>query len=190
VKRFSSINKSFIHFSLFCFILLFLVGSCSEPAPNDVLTKYLDARYIDNDYKKAMKYVSTNDKILFEKYLPKLPPKNDPLQRYTADRTSYTINNFDISEDQASAEVFLEWPDTLADPEVFMAASLSSAMEDKDIVKELERLYAEKHNGEEIPLMSMNITYNLIKEKDGWKVNLDLESKKGIRIGEYEFPPI
>lgn len=187
MKRFLFINKSLIQISFFWFALIYLVGSCSEPTPNDALTKYLDARYVKMDYKKAMKYLSTKDKPIYEEYSPLLPQKKNPIERYIADRTSYTIISLDISGDQATAKVVIEKPNPLSDFDISVSDSLTDAIGGSDFEEKIEKLYAKKYNGKSIPLMTYKKKYNLIKEINGWKVYLDLESKKRNRrfLGDF-----
>jgi hypothetical protein len=160
------------------FLAVLSVLACEKltgPSPTEVLNNYLDALY-KGRYVESYSYVSVEDKAVqdLKSYLKKL---DSPLAKVITSKISYEIVKLEKSDKTATADVEITGPDF--GPLFFdvLGAALKSAFGGGG-EKEMAKALAKKPASGEVPLITVKQTYQLVKEKDGWKVFLDWKTKK------------
>jgi len=173
-------RKYIIH-CLIMTLFLWLVTGCEiGPGPKDVLSSYLDAS-LKGRYEEAYNFISASDKAIksLNTYLTENDKKDNPFALTYVNNISFNILNVTKKGDKAYAEVEITLPDFSVMFKDIMGAAFESAFGNKDD-KEIGRALAKKYEKGEVPLTTKKEKYELVKEKDGWKVFLDWETKKKI----------
>ncbi|QCQ21262.1 hypothetical protein [Desulfoglaeba alkanexedens] len=165
--------------------IIFLVSvsmlSCdklSGPSPSEILNNYLDAS-LKGRFEEAYSYVSAEDKAIkdLHSYLKENEKEDNPFAQALVSKVSYKILKLDKSEKKASADVEITLPDLGSMFTDVMGAAFKSAFGGGD-EKEMEKELAQKFESGEVPLTTKKETFQLVKEKDGWKVFLDWKTEK------------
>ncbi len=150
----------------------------SGPSLSEILYNYLDAS-LKGSYEEAYSYVSSEDKAIkdLHSYLKEREKEDNLFAQAIVSKVSYKILKLDKSEKNASADVEITLPDLGAMFADVMGAAFKSAFGGGD-EKEMEKTLAKKFESGEIPLTTKKGTFQLVKEKDGWKVFLDWKTEK------------
>lgn len=148
------------------------------PSPNEVLNGYLDAS-LKGRYKEAYSYVSAEDKAIkdLQSYIKENEKDDNPFTQAIVSKVSYKILKLEKSENNATADVEINMPDFGSIFADVMGAAFKSVFGGGD-ENEIEKILAKKFESGEIPLTTMEETFKLVKEKDGWKVFLDWKNEK------------
>jgi hypothetical protein len=165
-------------------ILALMIGGCdklselNQPSAKDVLTSYLDAS-LKSRTEEAYGYVSTEDKSVksLSEYKSENNKKDSPLAAVIVSNVSFKVLNVTETGNTASANVQITLPDMGVMLKDLMGAAFSSAFAGKD-KGEMEKEIAKKYETGQVPTTTKNEEFNLVKEKDGWRVFLDWKTKK------------
>lgn len=159
------------------FLLLFgltitYAGCSFFGTPQACLSNYLD--FLDkNDYVAAYKLLSVKDKeartlkSFSSTNSPGFSPGFNAVYKFLTKNTEYKIAEVKENKDKAVVKVTFTGPNSSA----VWRALISETLRDKnemDTYKALESEFKSK-----IPFESKSVSYNLVKEKDGWKVFLN-----------------
>jgi hypothetical protein len=173
-------RRKITQFAIICLASLAIVAceKLSSPSPNEVLNNYLDAS-LKGRYKEAYSYVSADDKAIkdLQSYLKANEKEDNPFAQAIVSKVSYKILKLEKSYKKATADVEITLPDFGSIFADVMGAAFKSAFGGGD-EKEMEKILAKKFKSGEVPLTTKKETFNLIKEKDGWKVYLDWKTEK------------
>lgn len=176
-------HRKITQFAVICLAVLAIVAceKLAGPGANEVLNKYLDAS-LKGRYKEAYSYVSKEDKTIkdLQSYLKENENEeyeDNPLAQAIVSKVSYKILKLEKTHKKATAEVEITLPDIGSIFADVMGAAFKSVFGDGD-EKEMEKILTKKFESGEIPLTTKKETFNLIKEKDGWKVYLDWKTEK------------
>ncbi|MBU1625923.1 hypothetical protein KKB18_00985, partial [bacterium] len=155
---------------------LTILGACNKifkPSPNEILSFYLDA-FHKGRYEEAYGYVSSQDKAVksMDDYI-KEEKEDNPFVEKIRGKSNFKILNITKTGDKAKAEVEIILPDI----DSLFGVVLKSVFGNND-QKEIDQTLAKKLENNNIPLKTEKMTYNLVKETDGWKVFLDWKTEK------------
>jgi len=170
--------------------------------------KYLNAFYL-KDYKLAYKYLSISDRSIKtqEAYLKYLEGKYKKynlgynLDKAFLSRCKYEIKNYRIDGNKAEVSVIFTLPDlkkiiinmltddfsddfTEAFSDAFKFKSRKKSK--KRLEKRIEERLIEVLDNKNLPIIKKRRVYNLIKEKNSWKIFLNFKSPeetKGLTTG-------
>ena len=151
----------------------------AEPSPKEALNGYLSALLKDR-HKKVYSFVSSEDKKVktLGVYVSEKSENTNSLTSIIANKSSFSIVAVDKTGDKATAEVKLTYPDMGIVLKDFFRAGLAAAFGgggDENVVVEQ---IAKNYEGKELPTTTETRDFNLVKEKDGWKVFLDWKAEK------------
>lgn len=165
------------------FVILSIAGcdkikELKQPGANDILNNYLDAK-LKGRSEEAYGYISTEDKAVksLGEYKSDNDIKDNPLAALMVSNVKFKVTKLTESGSTANANVEVTLPDMSVMLKDMMAAALNSAFGGKDKA-EIEKLLAKKYETAAIPTTTENKEFHLIKEKDGWKVFLNLKAIK------------
>jgi hypothetical protein len=163
---------------LCCIFLLQGCGEIGKPSPQDVLSKYLDAK-LKGQSEQAYAYISSVDQSVTskEEYVEEESISSGLAATFSS-KVHYEIVSESILEDRAEVIVSVTAPDVGAMFTDMMGAAFASAFGGEDSEGELEKKIAEKYKDGELPLTTSEQTHILVKESDGWRVYLDFKSQK------------
>lgn len=166
----------------FISVLLFVVGCSFGPNPKDVLTKYLD-NYYQGNYDKAYEYLSSKDKAIKsqQEYSGDFKEFGGFAKAF-AGKITYSIKEVTVTGEKALATVDVTAPDLSgAMGELFGVAMKSAFGGGKPDEKEMEKIVAEKMKGKSLPTTTRTEQFDLVKDKDGWRVYMGWENAKKIK---------
>ena len=157
--------KSFIVFLLLFGLVITYVGCSFLGTPQTCLSSYLDSLK-KKDYAAAYKLLSTKDKEArsLKTFSGNGYSDFDAVSEYIMKNAKHKITEVKEDKDKAVVKGVYSRPNFSA----VWEASESETMRDKnemDKYKALENEFKSK-----IPFDSNSFSYNLVKEKDGWKV--------------------
>lgn len=167
---------------LFLFWIL-IINNCSKitESPKKVVSKFLEAK-LNWDYKEAYNYISSEDKQVrnLEEYKSEIGfyelSEDTIFIKTFKDVISFKIKKEDITKDKAVFEVEIQSPDFSSMTSEFLGEAFISAFSGKseeEITKDFAQKIREKYKDKEMPMTTTTTYYNLMKEKDGWKVFLN-----------------
>jgi len=157
-----------------------VLASTAASRPNDVLNSYLNAAQ-KGEYKEAYSFISSKDKTnkSLQTYLKENKKQTNLLSRSLDDKVSYKILTVEINNDTAVANVEHTAPNLDSVVPEILSALFTSVLGDKNET-ELEEILAKKiDNG--IPVKTEEKIYNLVKEKNQWKVMLGWKTEQQLR---------
>ena len=163
-------------------ISVFLSGCSFGPDPKAVLSKYLDNHFHGN-YDKAYELLSSRDKAV----------KNQ--QEYSGDRKefggmikamsgkiTFTIKEVKVTGDKALATVDVTMPDLSGAMAEFLGIAMKAAFSGgKPDEAAMEKFVTEKLKDKNLPTTTESQLFDLVKEKDGWRIYMGWENEKRIR---------
>jgi len=173
-------RKSFGQKIMIAFMILAIVAceKISEPDPKAVLSTYVDAS-LQGRYKEAYAYVSSTDKAVksLNDYLAENEETDNPFAQALVSSVSFNILNVTKTGQRATGEVQITLPDFDAIFKDIMGTAFKSVFSDAN-QKEIEQALAKKYESGDVPLTTRKETFQLVKEKEGWKVFLDWKTEK------------
>ena len=169
---------------LICFVIALWITGCdkiselNQPSAHEVLTRYLDAS-LENRSEEAYGYISSEDQAVksLSEYKSETKNKDDYFAEGFENKVSFRVLNVTEAGNTAKAHVELTVPDLESIFTDVIGIAFSSAFGGKEEA-EIEDLLAKKYKNGEIPFTTESKEYDLLKETDGWKVFLDLKTKK------------
>lgn len=174
--------KRFITLTLLFLVFLLLVSGCSfGPDPKSVVSKYLND-YQKGNFDQAYEMLSARDKAVKSKqvYSSDLQ-KFAGLAKMMTGKTTYNVKDVKVTGEKALATVDITSPDpSKMMGELFGAAMKSAFGGGKPDEKEMEKI-AEKMKDKDMPTITRTEQFDLVKDKDGWRVYMGWENEKKIR---------
>jgi hypothetical protein len=165
-----------IRFILIVPFAILLTNACStNPSSKDVLLKYLDG-ILHAKYDQAYPLLSSKDKSM--KSLDKFSKDegaDSPFKAMLSDKVSFQIKEVKTEGDKGEATVEITMPDLKPLFGEMFGALMTAAFTKQKDDKALDKALADKIKGKDLPMTTVTKTYDLVKEKDGWKVFLNLE---------------
>jgi len=164
------------------FLFLFIVGCGISPGPKDVLFVYLD-NFSKSDYVKAYESLSSRDKAI--KSLQEFSPHHNNefavFNNIFYKKMTFNIKEVKVTGDKALAFVDITSPDPSKVMGEFFGVAMKSAFSGgKPDEKELGKI-AEKMKDKDFPMITRTEQYDLVKDKDGWRVYMGWENEKKIK---------
>jgi hypothetical protein len=173
-------HRKTIQFLIVCLACLSMVAcqKLAGPSAKEVLSNYLDTS-LKGRYEEAYSYVSSKDKSVkdLQGYLNDNMNDDNPFAQAIASKVSYEIKDIEESERNATANVEITLPDFGSIFTDVMGAAFKSAFGGGG-EKEMEDELAKKFESGEVPMITKEETFRLVKEEGGWKVFLDWEAEK------------
>lgn len=146
--------------------------NCSRSNPGSVVISYLEAsKRPDTD--KAYELVSAEDRAFKTKEQLRQEAGDSPLAGVLADiakRTSYRIKEERIQGNRADVVVAITAPDVSKAVGSVMAAAFAAAMGGEKSKAAADEQIAKTLKTADLPLVTTEETYRLVKEEGGWKV--------------------
>lgn len=153
-------------------------GDVTGQSPKEVVTSFIEAK-MDGRYEESYKYISSQDKSFqsFEEYknTNKINPyvMNAPIGKVYLGYISFNILSVQETGDTANVKVEMNIPDPKVLLKMAFSGELANASE-----KEAAEMVAKKIEDKEFSILTKNRTFNLVKEKDGWKIFLDIKGQR------------
>ena len=169
--------------TMLCVIAVCFAGCSFGPNPKEVISKYLD-NYYHGKYDKAYELLSSKDKAIKSQqdYTGSENEFGGAMRKALADKITFNVKDVKIAGDKAVATVDVTAPDfSGAMGEIFGMAMKSAFGGGKPDEKEMEKLITEKMKDKNLPTTTNTQHYDLIKDKDGWRVYMGWENEKKIK---------
>lgn len=168
-------------YTVILYLLIVSVVGCDNvfgPSPKEVLRNYLNSS-LKGEYVEAYRHISSEDQAVksLTDYILEESETDSPLGKAFTSKISFKILNVTKTGGNASAETEITLPDMSVMLMDLMGATFKSALENKN-QEEVEQSLAKKYESGEVPLETQKTTFQLIKEKDSWKVFLDWKTEK------------
>jgi 2'-5' RNA ligase len=166
-------------------LLIFFVGCSFGQNPKEVISKYLE-NYSHGNYDKAYEYLSSKDKAVKSQQEFSGDFKEfGVFAKAFAEKTTFNIKEVKITGEKALATVDVTAPDLSGAMgelfgAVFQEAMKSSFSGGKADEKEMEKIVVEKMKDKNLPTTTRSEQYDLVKDKDGWRVYMGWENAKHI----------
>lgn len=174
------ISLSFL--CLLAVMILFNAGCSTGSSPKEVISKYLD-NYYHGNHEKAYELLSSRDKAV--RSLQEFSVKEaefSAMRKAISSKITFTVKDVKVTGDKALATVDVTAPDLSgAMGELFSAAFSQVFTGGKPDEKAMEKIVTEKMKDKNLPTSTKTEHYDLIKEKDGWRVYMDWENEKKIK---------
>lgn len=162
-------------------ITLFLAGCSFGPDPKDVISKYLDNNLHGNS-DKAYEFLSSRDKaVKSQKEFSGDSNEFAGLMKAMSSKVTFVVKDVKITGEKALATVDVTSPDISgAMGELFGVAMKSAFSGGKPDEKEMQKILTEKFKDKNLPTTTRTEQYDLVKDKDGWRVYMGWENTKKI----------
>ena len=158
------------------FYTIGMLTSCNFAVnPDEVLTQYLNA--VDKgNYQEAYNFIAAQDKAI--KTAADYARENAGssaglLAEAFRDKWSFAIREVTINANTASIAVVRTMPDVRAILGIIADDAYSAGFSEKDLKKLSAKEIRAKMQGKEIPVMTRQETYSMIREAENWKIYLD-----------------
>ena len=164
-----------VNIILSIFILWILTGCSSPPNPDEILTQYLNALSQGN-YQEAYSYIAAQDKAV--KTAADYARENAGtsaalLAEAFRDKCSFTVREVTTDANTATMAVVRTMPDVRAILNSIAADASSAGFSEKDLKKLSAKEIRAKLQGKEIPVMTTQETFTMIREAENWKIYFD-----------------
>lgn len=166
-----------IHYLLIVPFSILIATACSTgPSSKDVVSKYLDGT-LHGKYEQAYSLLSSKDKGMMSlDEFSKNEGADNPFKAILSDKVFFQIKEVKTAGDKSEATVEVTSPDLRPlFGEMFGAAMAAAFTKRKNDDNALNEALAEKIKGKDLPTTTVTKVYDLVKEKEGWKVFLNLE---------------
>jgi len=167
-------------------LLILVLTSCNffGPSPKDILTKYLNSYYKGN-YSETYALLSAKDKNFKNQKEYEAEFSDNPFSKLFAGKISFNVKEIKVNGNNAEATVEITGPDLSKAAADLMGIAFASAFGGKKDEKAMEKMIAEKFKDKSLPMTTATQTYDLVKDKEGWRVFLNWEGqKKAVEISE------
>jgi ribosome-binding factor A len=163
-------------------IVLFIAGCSFNPDPKAVISKYLD-NYLHGNYDKAYELLSSRDKaIKSQQGFTGDTKEFGGLVKALSSNVSFNVKDVKVTGDKALATIDVTAPDLSgAMGELFGVAMKSAFSGGNPDEKEMEKIVAEKLKDKKLPTTTRTEQYDLVKDKEGWRVYMGWENEKKIK---------
>jgi len=154
-------------------LAIWATGCATGPGPREVMGRYLDA-YGKGKNEEAYSLLSSSDKTA--KSLDAFSEsEGSEFKAIWGPKVSYEVKGVKTEGDKANAAVEVTTPDIKGVFGELLGAIVSMALGGEQDKNALEKMLAEKAQGKNWPTTTSTEYYDLVKEKDGWKVFLNYE---------------
>ena len=159
---------------LFLVMLVMWVPGCATgPGPKEVMGRYLDA-YAKGNNEEAYSLLSSRDKTA--KSLAAFSESGGSVfKAFPGPKVSYQVKGIEAEGEKAKATVEVATPDIEGVLGELFGAIMAMVVGREQDDNALEDVLAEKLEGKNWPTTTRTEYYDLVKEKDGWKVFLNYE---------------
>ena len=167
-------------------LLIFIFTSCNffGPSPKDVLTKYLNS-FFKGNYSQAYDLLSAKDRNFKNQKEYESQFNDNPFSKILEGKISFNIKEIKVNGDSAEATVEITAPDTRKIVAEIMGMAFASAFGGRKDDKEMQKMVTEKFKDKSLPKTTVTQTWDLVKDKEGWRVFLNWEGqKKAVEISE------
>lgn len=160
-------------------LLVLILASCNffGPSPKGVLTKYLD-NYYKGNYSETYALLSSKDKNFKNQKEYETDFSDNPFSKLFAGKISFSVKDIKVSGNTAEATVEITGPDLSKAAAELMGIAFASAFGGKRDEKEMEKIIDEKFKDKSLQMTTTTQKYDLVKEKEGWRVFLNWEGQK------------
>jgi ribosome-binding factor A len=167
---------------LFPCMVLFILAGCNlfGPSPKDILTKYLNSYYKGN-YSDTYALLSSKDKNFKNQKEYEAEFSNNPFSNLFAGKISFIVKDVKVSGGTAEATVEITGPDLTKAAADLMGIAFASAF-GKQNDKEMEKMITEKLKDKSLPMTTTTKKFDLVKEKEDWRVFLNWEGQKKAKV--------
>jgi len=160
-------------FVVLIMLAMWATGCATGPGPREVMGRYLDA-YGNGKNEEAYSLLSSSDKTA--KSLDAFSEsEGSDFKAILGPKVSYQVKEVTTEGDKAKAAVEVTTPDIKGVFGEFFEAIMSMVLGGEQDKNALEKMLAEKVQGKNWPTTTSTEYYDLVKEKDGWKVFLNYE---------------
>ncbi len=167
-------------------LLILVVTSCNffGASPKDILAKYLTSYYKGN-YGDAYTLLSAKDKNFKNQKEYETECNNNFFSKLFAGKISFNVKEIKMNDDNAEATVEITGPDLGKAAGDIMGIAFASAFSGKNDERAMEEMIAAKIKDKSLPMTTAMQTYDLVKDKEGWRVFFNWEGqKKAVEISE------
>ena len=160
-------------FVVLIMLVMWATGCATGPSPKEVMGKYLDA-YGKGNYEEAYPLLSSTDKAA--KSLDAFSESEEPeFMAILGPKVSYQVKEIKTDGEKAKATVESKAPDVKGVFGELLGTILGMVLGGEQGNDALEKMLAERVQGKNWPTITRTEYYDLVKEKDGWKVFLNYE---------------
>ena len=157
------------------FALWILAGCSSSPEPDEILTHYLNALGQGN-YQAAYNYIAGADRAV--KTAAAYAKENAGtstalLAEAFKDKCSFTIREIAINGNTATVAVVRSMPDVRAILGSIAGDNSAAGFTEKDLMKLSAKEISAKLKGKEIPVVTTQESYIMVKEAADWRIYFD-----------------
>ena len=160
-------------FAVLIMFVMWATGCATGPSPKEVMGKYLDA-YGKGNYEEAYPLLSSTDKAA--KSLDAFSDsEGSEFMAILGPKASYQVKGVKTEGDKAKATVEIKTPDIKGVFGELIGKIMTMVLGGEPDSNALETMLAERVQGKNWPTITRTEYYDLVKEKDGWKVFLNYE---------------
>ena len=160
-------------FVVLIMLVMWATGCATGPGPKEVMGKYLDA-YGRGNYEEAYPLLSSTDKAA--KSLDAFSDSEESeFMAILGPKVSYQVKGIKTEGDNAKANVEVKAPDVKGVFGELLGTIMGMVLGGEQDSDALEKMLAERVQGKNWPTITRTEFYDLVKEKDGWKVFLNYE---------------
>lgn len=166
--------------AIFPMLAIWLFGCSMGPGPGEVVSKFINVG-IDGKDEEAYSLISSEDKEMesfdaFSKLRKKGREMGPPWTEMLKGQISFQVKDVKTEGDKAHVTVDITMPDLMSMMgELIGPAMLAALSGEKN--EEAMKKFAETMKGKKIPTRTETKVYDLVKEKDGWKVFLNYKGE-------------
>jgi hypothetical protein len=148
--------------------LVFFAGCSVGPNPKEVLSKFLENYFHDN-YDNAYEFLSSKDKAVKSKQEFSKDFKKSVGQAF-AGKITFNIKDVKVMGDKALATVDITTPDLSGVMGEVFGVAMKSAFSGGKVDEKEMKIVAEKMKDKNMPTTTRTELYDLVKDKDGWRI--------------------
>jgi hypothetical protein len=152
------------------------------PDPKAVLTKYLD-NHFHGKYEKAYELLSSRDKAIKNQQEFSGDTKEfGGMVKAMSGKINFVIKDVKVTGNKALATVDVTMPDLSGAMGELMGVAMKAAFSGgKPDESAMEKIVTEKLKDKNLPTTTKTEQYDLVKDKDGWRVYMGWENEKKIK---------
>lgn len=166
-------------YSIVAFMGCDQIDKVTKSSPKDVIIKYLYANK-DGDITESYKYISNQDKSIksLDQMIKNEKDQDDnPFSPLIIKDTKFKVLSIKEFEDNASVDLEITIPDISILAKETMREALKNGLLNID-PKKSALIILEKYKNKKLPTITKFQTYQMVKEKNNWKVFLNLKAEQ------------
>lgn len=180
--------KRACHAGAIIIMVVALAAGCNfGPGPKEVVSRYLD-NTLHGSYDKAYELLSAKDKaVKSQQEFSDDGKEVGGLMKGLASKVSYSVKEVKVAGDKALATAEVTMPDLSGAMGELLDVAMQSAFSGgKPDDKAMEKLIADKLKDKNLPTTTRTEQYDLVKDKDGWRVYMGWENIRKIQALKVE----